>query len=95
MELGHEDKLTWFMNTIRQIYNGHPKDTNDTNVGVLSGMALDQHFHWVDVAMVDGPLAMRVVDLHVHPLTILWCHLVRFGLLMGMFLEFFKLTKLQ
>ena len=57
-------------------------------------MALDQHFHWVDVAMVVGPLAMRVVDLHVHPLTILWCALVHFGPLKGMFLEFFKLAKI-
>lgn len=57
-------------------------------------MALDQHFHWFDVAMVDDRLAMGVVNLHVHPLTILWCALVHSGPLKGMFLEFYKLAKI-
>lgn len=100
LELGHEDKLTRFTNTLKQTYNGHTKDIStaphvyDTNVGVLSGMALDQHFHWFDVAMVDDRLAMRVVNLHVHPLTILWCALARSGPLKGMFLEFYTLAKI-
>lgn len=83
LELGHEDNLRRFTNTLKQTYNGHPKDifaaphVYDTNVGVLSRMVLDQHFHWFDVDMVDDPPhAMRVVDLHVHPLTALCCALV-------------------
>jgi hypothetical protein len=44
---GHEDKLTRYMNTLKQTF-GHPKDISsaprvyDMNPTVLSGMALNQ-----------------------------------------------------
>lgn len=80
-----EDKLTWYINTLKQIY-GHLKDNFvaphvcDTCLAMLSGMALDQFFHSFVVAMVDNPPhAMKVVDLHVHLPTILLCFLVPFA----------------
>ena len=46
LEPRHEDKLTWYMNTLKQTY-GHTKDISsaprvyDTSSAMLSGMALD------------------------------------------------------
>jgi hypothetical protein len=100
LEPGHEDKLTGYMNTLKQTY-GHTRDISsaphvyDTSPAVLSGRALDQQFHWFAVAMVNNsPHAMRDVDLHVHPLTKLWRALAQSGPLKGMFPEFFKLAEI-
>ena len=66
LELGHEDKLTRYMNTLKQNY-GRTKDissathVSDTCKALLSGMALDQQFHWFIVAMANNFLhAMRL-----------------------------------
>ena len=50
LELGHEDKLTGYMNTLKQTY-AHTKDFSsatyvcDTCPTVLSAMALDRQLH--------------------------------------------------
>ena len=101
LELGHEDKLTRYMNTLTQTY-GHTKDISnaphvyDTNPTMLSGMALDWQFHWFSVAMLsNSPHAMRAMDMHIHPLTKLWCALAQYGPLKGMFPKFpFKLVEI-
>jgi hypothetical protein len=100
LEPGHEDKITRYMNTLKQTY-GQPRDISsaphvfETSPAVLSAMALNQQFHWFAVAMVNNsPHAMRAVDLHVHPLTKLWRALAQSGPLKGMFPEFFKLAEI-
>ena len=100
LELGPEDKLTWYMNTLKQTY-AHTKDISsathvyDTCPAMLSDMALDRQFHWFVVAIKNNsPYAMRAMDTHIHPLTKLWCALAQYGPLKGMFPEFFKLTEI-
>ena len=100
LEPGHENKLTGYMNTLKQTY-GRTKDISsathvyDTCLVVLSGMALDQQFHWFAVAMANNsPHAMRAMDTHIHPLTKLWRALAQSGPLKSMFPEFFKLAKI-
>jgi hypothetical protein len=100
LNLGHKEKLTGYMNTLKQTY-GHTKDifsaphVYDTCPAVLSGMALDRQFHWFFVAMANNsPHAMRAMDTHIHPLTKLWRALAQSGPLKGMFPEFFKLAEI-
>ena len=100
LELGHEDKLTGYMNTLKQTY-GHTRDifsalhVHDTSPTLLSGMALNRQFHWFSVAMVNNsPHAMRAMNIHIHPLKKLWRALAQFGPLKGMFHEFFKLAEI-
>ena len=100
LELGHEDKLTWYMNTLKQTY-AHTKDISsathvyDTYPTILRGMALDRHFNWFVVAIENNsPHAMRAMDTHIHPLTKLWRALAQYGPLKGMFPEFFKLVEI-
>ena len=89
------------MNTLKQTY-GHTRDISsaphvyDTSPAVLSGMAFDWQFHWFAVAMVNNsPHVMRTMDMHIHPLTILWRALAQSGPLKGMFPEFFSSQKLR
>ena len=96
----YEDKLTWYMNTLKQTY-AHTKDISstthvyDTCPTILSGVALDRQFHWFAVAMANNfPHAMRAMDTHIHPLTKLWSALAQSSPLKGMFPEFFKLAKI-
>ena len=100
LEPWHEDKLTGYMNTLKQTY-AHTKDLSsathvcDTCPTVLSAMALDRQLHWFVVVMVNNyPHAMRAMDTHIHPLTKLWRALAQFGPLKGMFPEFFKLKEI-
>ena len=49
LEPGHEDKLTGYMNTLKQTY-AHTKDSSATHVcdtcpAVLSAMAIDRQLH--------------------------------------------------
>ena len=49
LELGHENKLTGYMNTLKQTY-AHTKDSSATHVcdtcpAVLSAMAIDRQLH--------------------------------------------------
>jgi hypothetical protein len=98
LESGHEDKLTGYMNILKQIYahtKGFSSATHvcDTCPTVLSTMALDRQLHWFVVAMANNsPHAMKVMDTHIHPLTKLWRVLAQFGPLKGMFPKFFKLA---
>ena len=100
LEPGHEDKLTGYMNTLKQTY-ARTKDFSsathvcDTCPAVLSAMALDRQLHWFAVAMANNSLhAMRAMDTHIHPLTKLWRALAQSGPLKGMFPEFFKLAEI-
>jgi hypothetical protein len=100
LQPGHEDKLTGYMNTLKQTY-AHTKDFSsathvcDTCPAVLSAMALDRQLHWFAMAMANNsPYAMRALDTHIHPLTKLWRALAQSGSLKGMFLEFFKLAEI-
>jgi hypothetical protein len=100
LELRHEDKLTWYMNTLKQTY-AHTKDFSsathvcDTCPAVLSTMTLDRQLHWFAVAMANNsPRPMRAMDTHIHPLTKLWRALAQSGPLKGMFPEFFKLAEI-
>ena len=91
LEPGHEDKLTGYMNTLKQTY----AHTKDTRPAVLSAMALDRQLHWFVVAMANNsPHAMRAMDTHIHPLTKLWRALAQSAPLKGMFPEFFKLAEI-
>ena len=100
LERGHDPKLTWYMNTLKQKY-AYTKDISsaihvcDTCPAVLSGMALDRQFHWFVVAMANNsPYAMRAMDTHIHPLTKLWHALAQSSPLQGMFPDFFKLVEI-
>ena len=100
LEPGHEDKLTGYMNILKQTYT-HTKEfcsathVSDICSAVLSAVALDWQLHWFAVAMANNsPHAMRAMDTHIHPLTKLWRALAQSSPLKGMFPEFFKLAEI-